>query len=86
MAVKFLYLPDVVNHLHKQTVLNHILYTVICRATTKKAIQRDMLRNIIDKSKLNRQKYSSKPQEGRKSETKEEKTKGTNRKKNKWLT
>lgn len=45
----------------------------------QKTIQRDTLKNIKDKSKWKAKKYSNKPQEGRKRETKP-KTKRRNRK------
>lgn len=45
-------------------------HTVTYRATTKIAIQRDILKNIRGKSKWNTKKIL-KPQEGRKRETKE---------------
>ena len=54
--------PELVKCPHKQTA--------ICNATTKKAIQRDMLKNVKDKSKWKTKKYSSEAHEGRKRETK----------------
>ena len=49
-------------------------YNVIPRATTIKTIQKETLKNAIDKSKLN----LSSPQEGKKKEQKNEKTRKQN--------
>lgn len=61
------------------------MYIVIPITTTKKHIQRGIVKSAIDRLKWNTEKCSNNPKESRKGEREEQKTEGTSRKERiKW--
>lgn len=59
------------------------VHNVIPKATTKKATQRDVLENIINKSKWNSKKCLNNQQKNRKVEKRKQKNRGKHKAKNK---